>query len=89
MNGWRRDRIEWAKYLQRSCPKCNGYWGIVVPERKDKMSVQAINGRCLKCGYRLAWVLIRGKTSAILAVSECRGLVAESCTFGLEVITAS
>ena len=34
-----------AKYLQHSSPKCNGYLGIVVP-------VQAINGRCLKCGYR-------------------------------------
>jgi len=31
-----------AKYLQRSCPKCNGYLGIVVPERKAKMPVQAI-----------------------------------------------
>jgi hypothetical protein len=37
-----------AKYLQRSCPKCNGYLGIVVPERKTKTPVQAINGRCLK-----------------------------------------
>ena len=46
-----------AKYLQRSCPKCNGYLGIVVPERK----AQAINGRCLKCGYCLAWVLVLGK----------------------------
>jgi hypothetical protein len=27
-------------------------------EPKAKMSVQAINGRCLKCGYRLAWVLV-------------------------------
>ena len=42
-----------AKYLQRSCPKCSGYLGIVIP-------VQAINGRCLKCGYRLAWVLVLG-----------------------------
>ena len=42
-----------AKYVQRSCPKCDGYLGIVVPERKAKMPVQAINGRCLKCGYRL------------------------------------
>jgi hypothetical protein len=42
-----------AKF-QRSCPKCNGYLGIVVP-------VQAINGRSLKCGYRLVWVLVRGK----------------------------
>ena len=53
-------RSPMAKYLQRSCPKCNGYLGIVVPERKVK-SVQAINGRCLKCGYRLAWVVVRGK----------------------------
>jgi hypothetical protein len=30
-----------AKYLQRPCPKCNGYLGIVVPERKAKMPVQA------------------------------------------------
>jgi S1-C subfamily serine protease len=31
-----------AKYLQRSCAKCNGYLGIVVPERKAKPPVQAI-----------------------------------------------
>jgi len=42
-----------AKYLQRSCPKCNGYLGIVVPEWKAKMPVPAINGRCVRCGYRL------------------------------------
>ena len=35
-----------AKYLQRSCPKCNGYLGLVVPKRKAKTAVQAINGRC-------------------------------------------
>src|SRR6266403_5898171 len=51
-----------AKYLKRSCPKCNGYLGIVVPERKAKMPVQAINGRCLKCDYRLAWFLVRRKS---------------------------
>jgi len=28
-----------AKYFQCSCPKCNGYLGIVAPERK--MPVQA------------------------------------------------
>ena len=42
-----------AKYPQRSCPKCNGYCGIVVPNPKPKPPVQGINGRCLKCGYRL------------------------------------
>jgi hypothetical protein len=47
-----------AKYLQRSCSKCDGYLGIIVPEQKAKTPVQAINGRCLKFGYRLAWILI-------------------------------
>jgi hypothetical protein len=37
-------RQKLTKYLARSCPKCNGYLGIVVPERKAKMPVQAING---------------------------------------------
>jgi hypothetical protein len=46
-----------AKYLHRACPKCKGYLVIVIPEWKTKIAVQAINGRCLKCGYRLAWVL--------------------------------
>ena len=45
-----------AKYLQRSCPKCNGYLGIVVPE-----PVRAINGRCLKIGYPLALIKLEGK----------------------------
>jgi hypothetical protein len=56
----RPDGVRIAKYLQRSCPKCNGYLGIVVPEGKGKKPVQAINVPCLKCGYRLAWVLVLG-----------------------------
>jgi hypothetical protein len=55
-----------AKYLQRSCRKCKGYLGIVVPERKAKVLIQAINGRCLRCGYRLGWIVVRGKTLAQL-----------------------
>jgi hypothetical protein len=50
-----------SKYLQPSCPNRNSYLGIVVPERKCRSRVQAINGRCLKCGYRLALVVVRGK----------------------------
>jgi hypothetical protein len=44
-------------------PKCEGYLGIVVPERKRRLRVQAINGRCLKCGYRLAWYWFWGNVS--------------------------
>jgi C4-type Zn-finger protein len=61
-----------GQVLQRSCPKCNGYLGILVAERKAKMPVQAINGRCLKCGYRLAWALARGKTSEQLTLRRSK-----------------
>src|SRR5215510_7285307 len=42
-----------GKYFQRSCPKCGNYLVIVMPKREAKFPVQVINGRCLKCGYRL------------------------------------
>ena len=35
--------------------------GLAV-ERKTKAPVQAINGRCVKRGYRLARLLLRSKT---------------------------
>jgi hypothetical protein len=38
--------------------------GIVVPERKAKVPVQAINGRCLKCDYWLALVVVRWEDGA-------------------------
>jgi len=50
-----------AKYLYRSCPRCNGYLGIVMREPGRNMPLQAVNGHCLGCGYRLAWIVIRGK----------------------------
>ena len=28
------------------------------------MPVRAVNGHCLKCGYRLAWIVIKGKQPA-------------------------
>jgi hypothetical protein len=33
---------------------------------KAKLPVQAINGRCLNTVIGLAWVLVRGKTTATL-----------------------
>src|SRR5262244_482076 len=44
-----------AKYLARSCPRCSGYLGIVMRRPTRNISPQAINGRCLQCGYRLVW----------------------------------
>jgi C4-type Zn-finger protein len=58
--------IQWmAKYLARSCPRCDGYLGIVLPEPRRNIRLQAINGRCAECGYRMAWVLVRGRKSAL------------------------
>jgi hypothetical protein len=47
-----------ATYLARQCPRCNGYLGIVLREPGRNMPVRAVNGHCLKCGYRLAWIVI-------------------------------
>jgi hypothetical protein len=50
-----------AKYLAHPCPRCKGYLGIVLRAPGRNTPLQAINGRCLQCGHRLAWILIRGK----------------------------
>src|SRR5262245_17940299 len=50
-----------AKYFARSCPRCSGYVGIVMRKPASNISLQAINGRCLMCGYRLAWILVQGR----------------------------
>jgi hypothetical protein len=49
LHQWANSRIQaiegpnrMAKYLQRSWPRCNDYLGIVVPERKVKLAVQAV-----------------------------------------------
>ena len=44
----------------RSCPRRNGYVEIIMREPERYMPLKAINGRCVRCAYRLAWILIRG-----------------------------
>ena len=46
---------------QRSCPKCNGYLGIVVPGQKAKVPVQAINGVVSNVVIDWRGVLVGGK----------------------------
>jgi C4-type Zn-finger protein len=53
-----------ATYLTRPCPRCNGYLGIVLREPGRNTPVRAVNGHCLKCGYRMAWIVIKGKQAA-------------------------
>ena len=51
-----------ARYLARSCPRCNGYLGIVLRESGRTVPLQAVNGHCLACGYRMSWIVIQSKS---------------------------
>ena len=50
-----------ARYLARSCPRCNGYVGITIREPRRNVPLQTVNGRCSRYSYRMAWIVIRGK----------------------------
>jgi hypothetical protein len=63
-----------AKYLYRSCPRCNGYVGIVMRQPERDMPLQAVNGRCVRCRYRFAWIVIRG--GRVRSVSRQYGSIA-------------
>src|SRR5215813_1417057 len=68
-----------AKYLARSCPRCSGYLGIVMRRPTRNISPQAINGRCLQCGYRLVWTSCEAEGrrwgSALLVVHHTKTVV--------------
>jgi hypothetical protein len=51
-----------ATYLTLPCPRCNGYLGIVLREPGRNTPLRAVNGHCLKCGHRLAWIVIKGSS---------------------------
>jgi hypothetical protein len=59
-----------ATYLARPGPRCSGYLGIVLREPGRNTPVRAVNGHCLKCGYRLAWIVIKGKQAARQQVTK-------------------
>jgi hypothetical protein len=51
-----------AKYLARSCPKCAGYFGVIVSRLSNRSSIRAVSGWCKHCNYQIAWALVvRGK----------------------------
>jgi hypothetical protein len=59
----KRDRLSYGNVFSSSCPRCKGYLGVVLPEPGRSTRLRAINGHCVQCGHRLAWILIRGKAS--------------------------
>lgn len=51
-----------AKYLARRCPKCAGYFGVIVSRLPYRSSIRAVSGWCKHCNYQIAWALVvRGK----------------------------
>jgi hypothetical protein len=49
------------RYLAKACPRCDGYVGITIREPGRNVRLQAVNGRCTQCSYRMAWFMIRGR----------------------------
>ena len=45
-----------ARWLSRPCPKCRGVLAVIVPHEHPLF--QAVNGRCIRCGYRMLWAVI-------------------------------
>jgi hypothetical protein len=41
--------------------RCNGYVGIVIREPGRNVRLQAANGRCTRCPYRMSWIVIKGE----------------------------
>jgi C4-type Zn-finger protein len=44
-----------AKYLARTCPKCAGYFGVIVTKVPHRSSIRAVSGWCKHCNYEIAW----------------------------------
>ncbi len=54
-----------ARYLYRSCPKCNDYLGVVVPEPPEPVTEVPIDAHCAVCGFKLDWKIIIGRKSIL------------------------
>ena len=50
-----------ARWLARTCPKCRGVLAVIVRPPHEDPPFQAVNGRCIRCGYRMVWAVIRAE----------------------------
>jgi len=48
------------KYLARTCPKCNDYLGVVIPEPLDLTREIPVDATCSRCGFNLLWKIVTG-----------------------------
>ena len=54
-----------TRQLARLCPRCGGFMIVKVFEPEPHTAIQAVNGRCVRCQDRLAWMMIRGKRRSL------------------------
>jgi len=51
------------KYLIRKCPHCQQQLAVEIRAPERNSVLRAINGSCASCGYRFAWLLVRGNAA--------------------------
>ena len=49
-----------ARYLEKTCPKCRDYLGLVIHESGTSKELPVI-GKCMRCKYEFHWSLVRGR----------------------------
>ena len=68
-----------TKYLDRTCPKCKPYLGVVVRDPPGPKSEILIDAYCVVCGFKLLWkVVLGGRQLEREAREQRRGLWGKS-----------
>jgi Zn ribbon nucleic-acid-binding protein len=57
--------VQMTRYLARACPHCKGYVDIMMRKSERSIPLRAVDGRCVKCSYRMAWIVISGGRKAV------------------------
>ena len=52
--------VQMTRYLARACPRCKGYVDVMMPKPRRDIPLGAVNGKCVKCNYRMSWIIVSG-----------------------------
>lgn len=69
-----------TRQLARLCPHCGGFMIVKVFEPERHTACQAVNGRCVRCQDRLAWIVIRGNRRSLRRHRQTREATHKSAT---------
>src|SRR5262245_56431959 len=58
------------RYLTRVCLRCGGHVSIYLNQPEQGTPFQAVNGHCVRCAYRLAWIVIPAQKQKSLPSSS-------------------